>query len=277
MTDNMLYLRLTALRESVDADRYPQIVEVIDDNLLDGEVDLTPYQMAYALMEADPAERLPDAAAALVKEIFLEEAENGNVNAWTNLGALYYTGRIGEQSYEKAVHYYTLAADHGELQAMENLGYCWYYGRTGEVDYKKAYHYFIKGALAGSINSRYKIGDMYRNGYYVEKDEQLAFRIYNDCSRALSNYDTERFGAAIWLRLGEAYEKGIGTGRNPEWALIYYQKAEQMFYQKIQNGDYFAKSELDKAIGRQDALRAELRAALPAFNWRESVETAERE
>ena len=271
MTDSMLYHRLAELRASVDAAMYPQIAEVIDDNLLDGEVDLTPYQMAYALMEADPAERLPDAAAALVKEIFLEEAENGSVNAWTNLGALYYTGRIGEQSYEKAMHYYTLAAEQGELQAMENLGYCWYYGRTGEVDYQKAYHYFIKAALAGGINSRCKIGDMYKNGYYVEKDERLAFRIYNDCSEELSDYDTERFGAAIWMRLGEAYEKGIGTGRNPEMALIYYQKAEHMLYQKIRNGDYFAQSELDKAIGRQEALRRELREALPAFRWRESI------
>ena len=61
------------------------------------------------LYEADKAEILPESVSALIVEIYLEEAENENAAAMTNLGSLYYTGRGGEQNYEKAVKYYAMA------------------------------------------------------------------------------------------------------------------------------------------------------------------------
>jgi TPR repeat protein len=107
------------------------------------------------IYNCDKKEVLPEPVAALLIDIYNDEIEVGNHDAMCDLGFLYYTGRIGEQNYEKAFYYYEMSAKLGNRQAQENLGYCWYYGRTGTVDYEKAYHYFIKGALDNHLISLY--------------------------------------------------------------------------------------------------------------------------
>lgn len=88
--------------------------------------------------------------------------------AMMSLGGYYY----GEKDYELALKYYEMAAEYKYVSAYECLGYVWYYGRTGVKDYEKAFHYFTLGKEAGHLVSAYKLADMYRNGYYVEKDEE---------------------------------------------------------------------------------------------------------
>jgi len=221
------------------------------------------------LYEADKAEILPESVSALIVEIYLEEAENENAAAMTNLGSLYYTGRGGEQNYEKAVKYYAMADKLSERQATENLGYCYYYGRTGEVNYNKAYHYFVKGALDNHLNSLYKIGDMYRNGYYVEKDEREAFYIYSHCYEQMSGVYSEPISADICKRMGDVYYYGIGTQKNPESAIKFYQEAEQHYYRKINDGDYFARKGLEEVIEKQNEIRNILLKELPSFEWKD--------
>ena len=269
MTEKTLYNKLTNILSTVDAEKYPDICSIIECNLgSDGFVYVDAFDLAVELHDADGAEVLPKDVADLLIEIYLEEIENENADAMTNLGSLYYTGRCGEQNYEKAVKYYTMADKHGERQATENLGYCYYYGRTGEVDYKKAYHYFVKGALDNHLNSLYKIADMYKNGYYVEKDEREAFYIYRHCYEQMTNGHADMIGADICLRMGNVYYYGIGTEKNYELALKYYQEAEQHFYRKINNGDFFARKSLEDVIEKQDRIRKELLKDLPKFTWK---------
>lgn len=268
MTDKILYERLKEILDTIDKEKYTDIVSIIECNTEDdGTVYMDAFEFASEFHEADGAEILPEEVAKLMIDIYLEEIENENAGAMTNLGSLYYTGRCGEQNYEKAVKYYTMADKHGERQATENLGYCYYYGRVGEVDYKKAYHYFVKGALDNHLNSLYKIGDMYRNGYYVEKDENEAFYIYRHCYEQMTDICAEYIGADICMRMGDVYFYGIGTDKNYYEALRYYQEAEQYFYRKINNGDFFARKGLENVIKNQNEIRNVLVSELPAFEW----------
>ena len=50
------------------------------------------------------------------------KAEQGNAEAQNNLGSLYYSGNSVEQSYEKAVFWFTKAAEQGNLTAQYNCG-----------------------------------------------------------------------------------------------------------------------------------------------------------
>lgn len=134
---------------------------------------------------------------------------------------------------------------------------------------KKAYHYFVKGALDNHLNSLYKIGDMYKNGYYVEKDEKEAFYIYTHCYKQMTEFCAKLIGADICMRMGNVYFYGIGTEKNYETALKYYQEAEQHYYRKIRNGDFFAKKGLEGVIEKQNEIRKILLDELPDFNWRE--------
>ena len=78
----------------------------------------------------------------------------------------------------------------------------------------------------------------------------------------------ELIGADICMRMGNVYFYGIGTEKNYEMALKYYQEAEQHYYRKISNGDFFAKKGLEDVIKKQNETRQILLGKLPDFNWR---------
>lgn len=262
--------KLQELLESLDDELYPELCTCLVDwrDSLDSEWPVQkPYFYATQLQVCDAREELPEQIGDLVKSIYLQEIRRENAEAMLNLGALYYTGRAGEQNYKKAVQYYTMAADRGNAQAVENLGYCWYYGRTGTVDYEKAFHCFVKGALAGRITSRYKMGDLYRYGYYVEKDEKLAAHIYQKCYNELGLCGSADNCADVCMRMGDVYYYGIGERRDLKAALRYYQESERYFYTKIADGDYFAPQGLQKVLRQQARARDRLRHDLPSFDW----------
>lgn len=265
-----LFERLLDIGRKINPEEYPETMATIDKYDIEmGENIESPFDVAIELDYADRTKIMPKEVADLVIEIYLEEINQGNTAAMTNLGSIYYTGRCGEQSYEKALKYYEMADKAGERQATENLGYCYYYGRVGEPDYEKAYHYFVKGALDGHLNALYKVGDMYRYGYYVEKDENEAFYIYSHCYRNLNDDYIQLIGADICRRMGDAFFLGIGVEKHYELALRFYQEAEQNFYIKINNGDFFARKGLEYVIERQAQVRNIILSSLPDFEWTE--------
>lgn len=269
MTEQEAYMALNEILNSIDADEYPEAYSIIFADIIEDAQTTysTPYSLACELHEADSTKLLPKCVADFIMKAYEDELANGDVDAACNIGALYYSGRCGEQSYTKALRYYTIAADGGCQQAQENLGYCYYYGRDTEVDYEKAFHYFALGAFDGHIRSLYKIGDMYRNGYYVAKNEREAFRIYRHCLETMSDEDEAYVGADIMMRIGDCYFEGIGTKVAYDLALDYYQKAERMFYDRLQEGDFLIKGCYKKVIARQEQSRKNLQESLPSYDW----------
>ena len=270
MNDHIEYYEL--LRDVVgivDPAEYPESWQIANGCLDLDEECLTddPLVIADELMEADKTRQMAEAVADYVLTVYQDAAEDGNPAAACNLGALYYDGRTGEQSYEKAVEYYTIAAEGGDRQAAENLGYCYYYGRTGEPDYEKAFHYFALGAFDGHLVSLYKIGDMYRYGYYVPKNEKEAFYIYSYCANTMTPAAEPLCGADVYMRLADCFADGIGTEKLPEPALQLYQKAEQLFYDRLKNGDFMIRKNYLRCIKRQNELRQALADELPGYEW----------
>ncbi len=257
------------LLESLDKESYPEITKYLSDivagNYWKEDGDLSYF--ADYLCQMDEHLTLPPSIAKIIIEIYLKKIEDGDDLAMLNLGAQYYTGRIGEQNFEKAVKYYEMSAKLGNSQAQENLGYCYYYGRVGEPDYKKAFHYFIKGALDKRIVSLYKIGDMYKNGYYVEKDVREAFCIYKQCKELIKNSNDVQLEADINIRLADCFYNGVGTEKNLELALALYQEAERLYYPRIINGEFLYKKQYLRAIEMQQKIRDELQKNIPSYNW----------
>lgn len=157
MTDDRVFELLLKILNEASEEKYPElcahIAPFMDDDCVSDE---KPLQIAEMIQECDESEQLPPSAWLFLQEVYGEAIREGDADAACDLGALYYTGRGGEQSYSKAIEYYTIAAKGGCLQAQENLGYCYYYGRDTSVDYQQAFHYFALGAFAGSIRSLYK-------------------------------------------------------------------------------------------------------------------------
>ena len=167
---------------------------------------------------------LPPAVRELVEGIYLQEIEKGSGMAACNLGALYYTGQIGEQSYQKA------------------------------------YECFSKGAFQGKVTSLYKIGDMYKNGYYVSQDFTEAFRIYSHCLNIVNNdQDAEKAdGADIYVRLADCLLNAVGCEKDALKALFWATRAECEFRVREADGRPFARHGIDWAVDLVNACRNDL-------------------
>lgn len=148
------------------------------------------------------------------------------------LGGLHYEAR----RFELALKYYELAAEYNDRFAMTSLGYIWYYGRTGEKDYEKAFHYFDKARRMGDLVAAYKVADMYRNGYYVEQDDQkyraIIEKLYSKVRKARQWNEPlpEVFTRLAKIRSGE--------GKIQE-ALRLYDEAKRFLAWRIQAHPFF--------------------------------------
>ena len=251
---------LNAIAEELDEEQYPETVETA---AWMAEYMEEPIDAAFALMDCDRGQPMAKSVADLLIMVFSYEGERGNDDALLDLGVLYYDGRAGEQSYEKAVKYYERAASLGNLIALENLGYCHYYGRSIPVDHEKAFLCFVKCALTGMPNALYKAGDMYRYGQFVEKDENAAWQLYRQAEKNLSERERRRVGADVYRRLGDCLLDGIGTEPDIDEALRTYQESEQLFYVKLRDGDPFSRPGLAHVLEMQAECRRRIEAALP--------------
>jgi len=269
MTNELLYELLKGILEEISEAEYPEICIRIMANIDEEcqEVYNDAFSIAGQLHDADGTKQLPKCVADFLFEVYELEMKAGNADAACDIGSLYYTGRAGEQSFAKALEYYTIGAKGGSRQAQENLGYCYYYGRDTAVDYEKAFHYFALGAFDGHIRSLYKIGDMYRSGYYVEKNEKEAFYIYNRCAETMTEEAVPLVGADVMMRLGDCYYEGIGTECDYKIARNYYQRAEAMFFERLEEGDFLIKGCYEKVVRRQMEIRNKLESGLPTFEW----------
>ena len=78
-------------------------------------------ELAEDLQDADETVEMHPDVAKFVVSVYESEIEDGNSDAMCNLGAMYYVGRFGEQSYEKAFELYEMSYEAGNIQAAENL------------------------------------------------------------------------------------------------------------------------------------------------------------
>lgn len=200
------------------------------------------YQMEHP-------ELIDEKIAFLLVKYYTFCMEEGSHAAALNLGALYYAGVFVEQDFGLALQCYEFASHSQEhdiaTRALCNLGYCYYYGRDIPVNYPKAFDCFMLGALKGNdANCFYKLGDMYRKGYFVVKNEEIAFSFYITARDALGHHDD--IYADVCARLGECYLHGIGHEKDPLLAMHYLSEAETGMYYKIKSKDPFAKGLLPK-------------------------------
>ena len=242
--------------------------DMIDD-MFDDEQKETSHDIAIDLCDLDKGVDWTPELIEFITELLMHEIDKGNAAAMNDLGIQYYDGNRGfEQSFEKAMKYYKMAAYNGDRPAQENRGYCYYYGRDGEVNYEKAFNYFALGAFDGHLISLYKIGDMYYNGYYVEQNYKEAFFIYMRCLEMMTEEAERKVAGPVYLRLGKMFLNGQGTEKNLKSALACFQKAE--FYlcaMVIEDGDYMYKKSLYGAIEGQQKVREELAEMIPEKDW----------
>lgn len=107
---------------------------------------------------------------------FMSDAAKSNAQAMYLLAALYEAGKGVEKDMNLAVDYMTKAADSGYGPAECALGDMYYEGRGASQDYTLAAQWYNKAKEQGQLseNSAKRLAECYKNGWGVEKDEEMA-------------------------------------------------------------------------------------------------------
>jgi uncharacterized protein len=117
--------------------------------------------------------RSPEQAEAGIR-LIRNSAENGSVQAMLNLGSLYERGKYVRKNYNKAFHWFQMAADMGNAVGQLQLGACYHYGLGTTPDLRKAAMNYRLSAGQTNFVAMKSLGYMLMNGYGVEKDPQEA-------------------------------------------------------------------------------------------------------
>ena len=109
-------------------------------------------------------------------------AEQGNSDAQSNLGLMYYKGIGVPQDYAEALKWYRLAAEEGVAVAQKNLGYLYDRGIGVPHDYAEALKWYRLAAEQGNSDAQISLGVMYYNGNGVLQSNVRAHMWYNIAS-----------------------------------------------------------------------------------------------
>ena len=122
-------------------------------------------------------------------------AEQGDINAQTNLGFMYSEGQGVPQDYNTAVKWYTLAAEQGGMDAQTSLGWMYKMGDGVPQDYKTAAKWYTLAAEQGFEMAQFFLGLIYLNGYGILQDLVYAHMWLNIA--AYNGYEAAAFNRDI--------------------------------------------------------------------------------
>lgn len=113
--------------------------------------------------------------------IFLEAANNGNIDAKYQVALMHRDGIGTEISIDKAVEILSDLGENGHYKSQEVLAEIYYNGILIERDVARALYWYTKSAMHGNQKSQYIVASMYRDGIGTEVNEDVAkkwFRRY---------------------------------------------------------------------------------------------------
>jgi len=111
-------------------------------------------------------------------------AAQGNVQAQTVLGLLYYQGKGVKQDYTKAREWWKKAAAQGEAHASRHLGFLYYQGDGVEQDFAMARAWWEKAVAQGDDVALVLLGSLYEQGKGGVGDLAKARALYKKYEKA---------------------------------------------------------------------------------------------
>ncbi|KAM7451339.1 Protein sel-1 1 [Porites harrisoni] len=139
-------------------------------------------RVAQMLMEAHEAYRAGNIDTALLKYAML--AELGYEVAQSNVAYILDHGLtsviLGNETFPRALLYWTRAATQGNTAARVKVGDYHYYGYGTEIDYETAaYHYRLASEQQHNAQAMFNLGYMHERGLGMRQDIHLAKRFYD--------------------------------------------------------------------------------------------------
>jgi len=145
-------------------------------------------------------------------------AEQGDVNAQTDLAYFYLDGQFVDQDDALAYYWFKKAADGGHLLASYRVGDMLRQGQGVQKDLQAAFQYFKFGSDKDYSLSQYNLGWAYEKGEGIAPDLDMAFYWYQKSA--------QQENCAANMALARLYN--FGSPRNPEQYARYTIKAAEM-------------------------------------------------
>ena len=124
-------------------------------------------------------------------------AEQGNIYALVEIGAMYQQGQGVAKNYAQAAAWYQKAAKRGNVRGQYRLGEMYEEGRGVTQNYAQAVAWYQKSAGQGWKIAQYRLGFMYGDGRGVTQNYVLAHMWWNIAGAAGYRYAIdERDGIA---------------------------------------------------------------------------------
>lgn len=142
--------------------------------------------------------------------------ENRSPKALNDLGDSHFYGRGRPVNKEMAYTFYKQAADLDNPVGLANVGMYF----LDRKDYPKAVENLEKARACGHTPAILLLAEMRRTGTGLRRSKAKAFRLYLEAYRL---NDVEAFNA-----VGNCYQKGLGTGKNPKKAREAFQKSADL-------------------------------------------------
>ncbi len=178
---------------------------------------------------SEPAAKNEDTASSKesAHQQLLNAADAGDLNAQLSLGYIYLYGE-GDiaPDYNKAFHYYNLAANQNNHVAINNLGSLYYSGIGTTVDIAKAMDLFEKAHKFGNIEAAVNLAFLYMTDNPRSKDSTKAISLFETAANA--NNPTAQF------MLGYAYLYGFIVEQSYTQAFDLIQKSALAKYDEAQ-------------------------------------------
>ncbi|EJK44193.1 hypothetical protein THAOC_37290 [Thalassiosira oceanica] len=131
-------------------------------------------------------------------ELFTEAAELGSLDAYYELGVMYYTGKGAEEDKPRGIHHWQQAAMKGDTESRHNLGVAEFqYG-----NYQLAVQHYMISAKMGFEPSLNAIKDMFKKGRATKEQYAEALLGYRDAVEEMKSPQREE-------------AKRVGINRSP--------------------------------------------------------------
>lgn len=171
---------------------------------------------------------------------YLQAAKNGNIEAITQVGLMYYNGIGTTVDYNAAAkwlnrHPLNFLCDG---PAVYTLAEMYFYGRGVKQDYLRAFDLYQFATINGyNFNAWFRMGEMYEYGYGVEVDNQRAIECYIKAANG---------GNVVAMsKLGLIYETGEIVEQD-------YSEAKHWYALAAYKGNAFAAAKLAEILGLDD-------------------------
>lgn len=141
-------------------------------------------------------------------------ANTGNILAQSNLGVAHYMGKGVEQSNEKAIEHFEMAANNDHCFSQSYLGGIY----LEQQNYEQAVPYLQSAAESGHPGAQDNLGILYLSGTGVEKSPVIAAEWIRKSAQQGSKEALNN--------LGTLYLRGVGVRQSNESAKILFRAAK---------------------------------------------------